>query len=39
MSGAEPESLDPQVGTGQPEPRIFMALFEGLTEYDPETGE
>ena len=24
-------------GTGQPEARIYMALFEGLTEYDPKT--
>ncbi|MBV9959147.1 MAG: peptide ABC transporter substrate-binding protein [Acidobacteria bacterium] len=37
VSGSEPESLDPQIGTGQPEARIYMALFEGLTEYDPKT--
>lgn len=37
VSGSEPESLDPQLGTGQPEARIYMALFEGLTEYDPKT--
>src|SRR5687768_6614930 len=36
-SGSEPESLDPQVGTGQPEARIYMALFVGLVEYDPKT--
>jgi oligopeptide transport system substrate-binding protein len=34
-TGDEPESLDPQVSTGQPEGRIYMALFEGLVEYDP----
>lgn len=38
VSGSEPESLDPQIGTGQPEARIYLALFEGLTEYDPKTG-
>jgi ABC-type oligopeptide transport system substrate-binding subunit len=39
VSGGEPESLDPQIGTGQPESRIYAALFEGLTDYHPETGE
>jgi len=39
ISGSEPESLDPQVATGQPEARIHLALFEGLTEYDPKTAE
>lgn len=34
-TGDEPESLDPQMSTGQPEARIFMALYEGLVEYDP----
>jgi ABC-type oligopeptide transport system substrate-binding subunit len=37
ISGGEPESLDPQVGSGQPEARIYMSLFDGLTEYDPKT--
>jgi oligopeptide transport system substrate-binding protein len=37
ISGSEPESLDPQVGTGLPEARIYLALHEGLTEYDPKT--
>ena len=37
VSGPEPESLDPQVGTGQVEQRIYLALFEGLVEYDPQT--
>ena len=37
VSGSEPESLDPQISTSQPEARICMALYEGLTEYDPKT--
>jgi oligopeptide transport system substrate-binding protein len=37
VSGDEPESLDPQGTSGQPEGRIFMALFEGLVEYHPKT--
>lgn len=39
ISGSEPESLDPHLSTGQPEARIQVALFDGLTEYDPKTGE
>jgi oligopeptide transport system substrate-binding protein len=39
LNGAEPESLDPGLVTGQPELRICSALFEGLTRYDPRTGE
>jgi oligopeptide transport system substrate-binding protein len=35
ITGDEPESLDPHKSTGQPEARIFMALYEGLVEYDP----
>jgi oligopeptide transport system substrate-binding protein len=37
VNGGEPESLDPPLSSGQPEARIFMALFEGLVEYDPKT--
>jgi len=37
VSGDEPESLDPPVSTGQPEARIYMALFDGLVEYNPKT--
>ena len=37
ISGSEPESLDPHVGTGQPEARVYMALFEGLVSYHPKT--
>jgi oligopeptide transport system substrate-binding protein len=39
VSGSEPESLDPQVSNGQPEARIYMSIFEGLTEYHPKTME
>ncbi|HYN83924.1 MAG TPA: peptide ABC transporter substrate-binding protein [Pyrinomonadaceae bacterium] len=37
ITGSEPESLDPQISTGQPEARIYMAIYEGLVEYDPKT--
>lgn len=37
VSGAEPESLDPQIPSGQPEARIAAALFEGLVENHPKT--
>ncbi|MGQ0541746.1 MAG: peptide ABC transporter substrate-binding protein [Blastocatellia bacterium] len=37
ISGAEPESLDPHVSSGQPEARIYNALYEGLVEYHPKT--
>ena len=39
INGAEPESLDPAIATGQADLRIITALFEGLTRYDPRTGE
>ena len=39
ISGSEPESLDPQVPTGQPEARVLMAFYDGLVEYDPKTME
>src|SRR5713101_5509395 len=39
VSGSEPESLDPQISNGQPEARLYMALYEGLAEYDPKTTE
>lgn len=35
VTGSEPESLDPQISSGQPEARIYMAIFEGATDYDP----
>lgn len=34
INGAEPETLDPAIITGQPEGRIVNALFEGLCTYD-----
>jgi ABC-type oligopeptide transport system substrate-binding subunit len=37
VNGDEPESLDPPISTGQPEARIYMALFQGLIDYDPKT--
>jgi oligopeptide transport system substrate-binding protein len=39
VSGSEPESLDPQFVTGQPEARIMLAIYEGLVEYHPITME
>jgi oligopeptide transport system substrate-binding protein len=39
ISGSEPESIDPQIPTGQNEARICLALYEGLAEYDPKTSE
>jgi oligopeptide transport system substrate-binding protein len=39
VTGSEPESLDTQFVTGQPEARIMMALYEGLVEYHPKTME
>jgi len=39
ISGSEPESLDPQVSSGQPEARLYVGLYDGLTEYHPETAE
>ena len=37
VTGDEPESLDPIVSNGQPEARIYMALYDGLVEYHPKT--
>jgi oligopeptide transport system substrate-binding protein len=37
VNGDEPESLDPPMSSGQPEARIYMALYEGLVEYHPKT--
>ena len=39
VSGSEPQSLDPQVPTGQPEARVLMAFFDGLVEYHPKSME
>jgi oligopeptide transport system substrate-binding protein len=35
VTGSEPETLDPHVSSGQPEARIYMAIYEGLVEYGP----
>jgi ABC-type oligopeptide transport system substrate-binding subunit len=37
VNGDEPESLDPPVSSGQPEARIYIALYQGLVEYDAKT--
>ena len=37
VNGDEPASLDPAMGNGQPEARLYMALYDGLVEYDPKT--
>jgi len=37
VTGDEPESLDPAISNGQPEARIYMALYDGLVEYNPKT--
>src|SRR5918911_2662185 len=39
ITGSEPESIDPQMSSGQPEARIDMALYAGLAEYPPKTME
>ena len=36
---SEPETIDPHILTGQPDGRIGAALFEGLTRFDPRTGQ
>jgi oligopeptide transport system substrate-binding protein len=37
VTGEEPETLDPAISDGQPEARIYMALYDGLVEYHPKT--
>src|ERR1043165_10304958 len=39
VTGSEPESLDPQMSSGQPEARIDLALYDGLAEDHPKTME
>ncbi len=34
ITGAEPQTLDPQYMTGQPESRIAAAIYDGLVEYE-----
>ncbi len=38
LNGAEPQSLDPALLTGQADMRVALGLFEGLTQFDPKTG-
>src|SRR3954470_23090826 len=38
VNGAEPESLDPAIITGQADSRVVLSMFEGLTRFDPKTG-
>ena len=35
VTGSEPETLDPHISSGQPEARIYMAIYDGLVEYGP----
>ena len=37
INTAEPESIDPAIIRGQPDGRVAMSLFEGLTRFDPRT--
>jgi oligopeptide transport system substrate-binding protein len=37
VSGSEPESLDPQMSSGQNEARVVISMYEGLLEYHPKT--
>lgn len=37
ISGSEPASLDPHISTGQPEARIYSALYDGLVDNHPKT--
>ncbi|MDB6068302.1 MAG: oppA [Pedosphaera sp.] len=39
INGAEPESLDPAIVTGQPDLRVVSAIFEGLTRLDAKTSD
>lgn len=39
ISGSEPESIDPPRSSGQPEARILIALFDGLTDFHPQTSQ
>jgi oligopeptide transport system substrate-binding protein len=39
LNGAEPQSLDPHIVTGQPDGRVSGCMFEGLLQFDPKTGD
>jgi oligopeptide transport system substrate-binding protein len=38
LNGAEPQSLDPAILSGQADMRVAQGVFEGLTQFDPKTG-
>ena len=38
LNGAEPQSLDPALLTGQADMRVVAGLFKGLTQFDAKTG-
>jgi oligopeptide transport system substrate-binding protein len=38
LNGAEPQSLDPGILSGQADMRVALGMFEGLTYFDPKTG-
>ncbi|HMJ89819.1 MAG TPA: peptide ABC transporter substrate-binding protein [Candidatus Acidoferrum sp.] len=39
INGVEPETIDPHVLTGQADGRVAGALFDGLMQFDPKTGD
>lgn len=39
LNGGEPESVDPHIVTGQLDGRVSAAMFEGLLQFDPRTGD
>ena len=39
INGGEPETLDPAVAVGQLDGRVSEALFDGLLQFDPKTGD
>ncbi len=39
LNGAEPETIDPHIVTGQPDGRVSGSLFEGLLQFDAKTGD
>ena len=39
LNGGEPESLDPAIIVAQLDLRVVQGLFEGLTRFDPKTGD
>jgi oligopeptide transport system substrate-binding protein len=38
LNGAEPQSLDPAILSGQADMRVAQGVFEGLTQFDPKIG-